>query len=296
MYLSDEQMNIVTGPGVSNWEPIDLPTGKQDIPAWVRGAHVDWMNGASNAPDVTLKVHGKVYTWPDQRWEKHGSMYIARHDDGRACVLYHDGPISKQTLPDERVRAKVLSGEIERLPDVEVMATTKQSGFGGSSYWLQMIDGSDLVLRGPWHGGAPAGYVEVGAIDMADDYYRKSSWHRGRPWHKLGGGPGVYLTEETFLRIIARFCPHVGMARTKHCYGVRLEPYRHEWGGPKSAVYMAELERARLKQPAGEHWRVYWDGHERYCGQMRIPTYGFEPGVMDLPTERDHKLAARKPW
>ncbi len=294
MFLSDEQMNVVSGPGVSTWEPVDLPTGRHPLPAWVCGAHVDWMNGACNAPDVRLKVRGQVYRWPDQRWEKHGSMYISRHEDGRADVLYHNGPISMQKIWDERLRPQVLAGELERLPEVEVMATTKQDGFGGSSYWLKMTDGSDLVLRGPWHGSTPEGYVEVGAVDGADQHF--SRWWGSRPWHKRGGGPGIYLTEDLFLRIIARYCPHVGMARARHSYGVRLEPYRLEWGALKSDVYMLELERARRNEPAGEFWRVYWDAHERYCGSMRIPTHGFRPGVMDMPTEHDHKLAARRPW
>ncbi|MBN3848664.1 hypothetical protein G3N58_17805 [Paraburkholderia sp. Ac-20342] len=335
MYLSDEQMSAVSGARVSQWEPITLPEGKQPLPEWLKDAHVDWMHGAMNAPAVKLKVIGNVLNWDDKSWAKEGAKtYIARSGDGRAAVLYHDGaatrmaawrvfqgdkPVTYQwCVPDWRNSGESWEAAAQRageehlekyrhfhslypsdkpVPDWVVVksldVTTKQSGFGGDGYFLTMTDGSERILRGPWHGGAPVGYVEVTAWDMTEVV---AKWNSDRQWHRRGGYAGLYIAEDLFLRIIARFCPHVGMARVQHSYGPRLEPFCLEWGRAKSEIYELERSKAKRKEPAGEFWRVYWDGHERYCGQLRIPTHGFEAGVMDLPTEADYELAKRRPW
>jgi len=294
MLLSDEQMAVVNGTHIKGWDEIERPIGKQPIPAWVCGAHVDWNNGRCNSPDVRLKVHSKAFGWADKRWAKEGAdMYIARHADGRAEVLYHNGAVSMLAMRDERLMGKMKACD---LPEVTVRATTKQDGFGGRSYWLTMEDGEPLVLRGPWHSGAPSGYVEVYTVDMDYAWNAESQWNRGKPWFKRGATYGLYITEDLFLRILARYCPHVPVARVQHSYGTRIDPYRAEWGVPKEFVYEFERSRAQNKLPAGEFWRVYWDNHEGYCGSMRIPTHGFMDGVTDLPTESDHQLAARRPW
>jgi hypothetical protein len=181
----------------------------------------------------------------------------------------------------------------DRIIVKSVDVSTKQSGFGGDGYFLTMTDGSERILRGPWHGGAPTGYVEVTGLDISSE---PSKWESARPWYKRGGYAGLYITEDLFLRVIARFCPHVGMARVQHSYGPRIEPFRIEWGMAKSDIYEHERMKAVRKEPAGEFWRTYWDGHERYCGQLRIPTHGFEAGVMDLPTEADIELSKRRTW
>lgn len=335
MCLSDEQMSAVSGARVSQWEPISLPTGKQSLPDWVKGAHVDWMNGAMNAPTVKLKVTGNVLNWDDKRWAKEGTKaYIARSGDGRAAVLYHDGVITRMaawrvfsgdkpityqwSVPEQRERGESWEQAAQRageahlekswhfhelypsdkpVPDRVVVksvdVTTKQSGFGGDGYFLTMTDGSERIVRGPWHGGAPVGYVEVTAWDMTEGAEKRN---RDRPWHRRGGYAGLYITEDLFLRIIARFCPHAGMARVQHSYGPRIETYRAEWGMAKSEIYEMERAKAERKEPAGEFWRVYWDGHTQYCGQLRIPTHGFESGVTDMPTKADYELAKRRAW
>lgn len=283
MILSDEQMTAVCGIAVDGWSEVPRPVGKQSVPTWVTGANVDWMDGCGNAPSVKIKTVGPVHEWADQRFEKVGkNAYVARHKDGRAVVHYHGGPVSLIKMKDKRSEfvRDVLAGRRSELPDVEVMATTAQDGYGGAHYWLKMLDGSDLVLRGPWHGGAPDGYVELHTVDITSPY-NKDRWARGRPWHKRGGGPSVYVTEDLFLRIAARYCAHAPIARVQHSYGTRLEPFRAEWGCPKAFIYHREMTRAHRKEPAGPFWRVYWDGSERYCGQLRIPTYGFMEGVHD---------------
>ncbi len=295
MYLSDDQMAVVSGTSIQNWEEVELPVGRQPLPAWVAGAHVDWKNGRVNSPDVLLKLRGKNFDWPDKRWAKEADgIYIARHADGRAEVMYHRGAISMVELKDERqLSAGVKPSD---LATVKVRATTQQDGFAGRHYWLMMEDGEPLVLRGPWHGGAPAGYVEVLTVDMDTSWNRDYRWYQGRPWFKRGACFGLYITEDLFLRIVAHYAAHARVARVVHSYGPRLDLYRAEWGMPKEFIYELERGRAVRKEPAGEFWRVYWDNHEGYCGSLRIPTYGFRHEVTDLPTAADHELANRRPW
>lgn len=343
MILADDQMSVVSGIGVSNWMEVPLPTGRIEVPAWCKGVHVNWAYGVGNAPDVTVKSVGAMYDWPDQRWAREDKKtYIARHEDGRAQVLYHGGEISecaayrivddappppqpagdrctygwgmsreegwashvRQTrsvwdhwhhVETERgtpcintaraagekqlnyLRSVGIFSSAARVETIAATCTTAQGGFGGAVYWLTMLDGSLHALRGPWHGGAPEGRVEVRHVDTtAPRYANPDRWLRGKPWHHRGsGGPSVYLTEDLFLRIIARFAPHVGIARVEHSYGVRLEPYRLAWNKPKALIYGDEHARARRNQPAGEFWRMYWDSRGSYCGTLRKPSYGF---------------------
>ena len=293
--LSDQQMAIVEGHGIDGWIEVELPTGRQPLPDWVQGAHVDWHNGYCNSPDFRLKTRGQVYGWEGQRWSKEGQKtYITRHPDGRCQVHYHGGSISMVELHDQRLADE--SVKLKDLPKINVRATEQQQGYAGAHIWITMTDGETLVLRGPWHGGAPAGYVEVYTVDMDSKYNANDRWNLARPWHKRSSTYGLYITEDLFLRIIARFCPHIRVARVNHSYGNRLNAYRAEWGMPKEFIYEIERGRATRHEPAGEFWRVYWDAHEGYCGSMRIPKYGFQAAVMDLPTEADYALAARKPW
>lgn len=330
MPLSDEQMNIVSGHRIAAWEPVEMPVGRQQLPSWLRGANVDWMDGCGNAPEVKLLVRDDPYEWPGQVWVKEGNdAYITRHEDGRCKVHYHGGQVmesaawriyagdrpftykwdvpkalwagespldaarregeahlqSCQSLDDDFESpfgvhgVKIRRSEL-RLVVKPMRITEEQGGYGGRGYLLQMADGSETLLRGPWHGGAPAGYVETHTYQPSEKIAR---WERNRPWFKRGGNYGLYITEELFLAAIATYAPHVRIARVQHSYGWRLEPYRQEWGMPKAMVYDLEHGRAIRNEPAGEFWRVYWDGSERYCGSLRIPTYGYQPGV-DGPT------------
>lgn len=284
-YLSDEQMNAVHG-GVRGhaWELLDLPVGKQPLPDWVTGAHVYWANGVGNAPSVKLKVRGDVFTWDNLRYTKNDDAYMACNSDGRARVYYHTGAVSVIKLKDSRLRGKIPYND---WPEVDVRATTQQDGFGGDNLWLTMDDGEPLVLRGPWHGGAPDGYVEVSCVDIDSSANHQGRWFRNRPWHQRGGVAGLYLTEELFLRIFAKFIPHARLIRINKSYGTRIEPMLAEWEMPKSYIYEIERMRAQQKQPAGRFWRVYWDARGSYCGTLRIPQYGY----LDEVPEHDRVYA-----
>lgn len=308
MTLSDEQMACVTGAGVDNWHPIDLPAGRQQLPAWVRGAHVDWHHGYASAPSVRLKTNSEVRHWADKRFALEGSkLFIARHDDGRAECYYQGGGLHKDTVKrfrtldgnlhayrpstGERITEQRDGYTINHVPpdpgewvDVERMCTRQENGFGGSHIDITLVDGTPATLRGPWHGGAPAGHVEVSYVDMTCSY-SQGKFARSRPWHQIGGRGGLYITESLFLSIVATHAPHVRAARVTHSYGPRTELYRQEWGASKNAIYELERGRAGRMEPAGEFWPVYWDSTGGYCGGLRIPTYGYQPGVVGPKAE-----------
>jgi hypothetical protein len=340
--LSDEQMAVVhagTARKIS-WEPVPLPTGRQAIPDWCLGLHVDWNTGVSNTPDVRLKVAGRVHDWEGKRFTKEGSKsYIARHPDGRLCVDYHDGAVSPcmayrivdtepwpdphhvhhawktwrivepvRGTPIEETAQKEGDKSLARLKEcglfspaatVEVKAspaTTQQQGYGGAVSWITLEDGRELALRGPWHGGAPAGYVEVTTCDWntygnvailgrTSEYKWLGRRECVRPWHQRGAGYGLYISEDLFLRLVAHFAPHALALRVTHSYGVRLELADADWGGlPKTVIYEAERMRAVHKEPASRFWRMYWDSRGSYCGSLRMPEYGWEDDVTDRIT------------
>lgn len=228
MILSDEQMRAVRH-GEDNpatWQWVDLPVGPQPLPTWAKGFDVDFMMDYCNSPHYTIKSPERLYDWPNKVFRQEGSRYMAESGDGRAVVYYHQGAISE--VPIRRFRAAdgilrqyrkcVVEGgwrddqmEPGDWVDVPMMATTQQQGFGGAHYDLTMEDGRTVVLRGPWHGGAPAGFVEV------------ASTHGG----------GVFITDDLFMKLLARFCPEMRCARISDKYGSRLQAVRGDWDCPK---------------------------------------------------------------
>lgn len=284
MFLSTEQTRAVMH-GLDeklSWHEIDRPEGPQPTPDWCKGVHVSWVEGYSNSPRVTLKVVGNVRDWPDKRFRKDGPYYRAEHADGRLEQYAHDGRLS--ITPIRRFRADdgayhtyrrsgpqwadagepcigttlvgreyVKTGyEPGEWVDVPMLATTAQQGFGGDHIFLTMEDGSDLVLRGPWHVGAPAGYAEVAYVDVAkrDNY---SAWYqrKGRPWHHRTAIGGLYLRHDTFTAIMSRFAAHLPLASVTYGGATTIEPFKPEWGEPKRLVYEREwLARKAAREAA----------------------------------------------
>lgn len=259
MMLSTEQTRAVMH-GLDNrltWREIERPVGPHPIPDWCKGAHVNWHDGYSNSPDVLLKVHGNVQHWSDKRYVcEERCYYRARHADGRMEQYAHAGALSPAKVSmfqgldgtlrwhrrygpewgDEPGFGTILDGvrsgyEPGEWVEVERMCTTKQEGFGGECYPLTMEDGSEIVLRGPWHVGAPAGYAEVAFIDVI----RWKPW-KARPWHATGGMGGLYLRHDTFVAIMARFCPELPLAEVTNGGATTIEPMKPEWGEPKRLV------------------------------------------------------------
>lgn len=272
MLLSTEQTRAVMH-GIDNqisWAEIARPVGPHPVPTWCKGVHVDWMDGYSNSPHVTLKVIGDVREWEGKRFRREdGKFYRARHGDGRLEQYAHSGTVSptevqrwrssdgslrlfRRSGPEwaetgDKALGRLLTGSGEWVEygyepgewvKITLPATTAQAGFGGANIPIQMEDGSELVLRGPWHVGAPEGYAEVAYIDVS----RENRWVRRKslPWHRATARGGLFLRHDTFTAIMARFAAHLPLASVTYGRATTLEPFRPEWGEPKRLVYERE--------------------------------------------------------
>lgn len=237
------------------WEEIDRPAGPQQIPSWCKDVHIQWMDGYSNPPDALVKTVGEV--WTDKVFRKDGKRYIAEHPDGRGEMHVHDGAIITDTVhvfrsADGTIRQGnrfgpewgdqpgfgtihngIRSGhEPGEWIDVPMLCTTQQDGYGGRHFWIKLDDGRDLILRGPWHCGAPAGYRAITTVDMD---YAKQHGISGRrsPWWKNLGCFGLALREDVYIAVLSRFVAHLPLARVTYDYGTSIEPFKPEWGEPK---------------------------------------------------------------
>lgn len=246
------------------WEEIDRPVGPQPIPTWCKGAQVDWHEGDSNPPTIMVKTVGEK--WDDKVFRKEGKYFVAEHPDGRGELHAHDGAISIAEIQVFRsldgalrqhrrcgpewggepgfgfiqggVRHGHEPGQFVKAP---MRCTSQQDGYAGRHIWIMLDDGSPLILRGPWHLGAPAGYRSITTVDM--DYARlRSIGGRRSPWWKNLGCFGLALREDVYIAVISRFLPHLPLARVSYSYGTTIEPFRPEWGEPKH--FWMERQRA----------------------------------------------------
>lgn len=254
MFLSDEQERAVKHgydfPKVT-WHEIDLPAGPRHVPDWCRGVHIRWNDEWGSSPSILLKTTENVRDWPDQRFEKDGAYYRARHEDGRMKQYAHDGQIGTHKVrmfrrsdgsehPHRRHNSEKwpdqqFGYEPGEWVDVDRRATSQQQGFCGQNYHITLLDGSDLVLRGPWHVGAPSGYVEVAYTDTSRPCFGPRK--RKRPWYDTGGIGGLYLSSDLFIRIMSRFAAHLRLAEITVDNRVFIEPMKPEWSEPKLAWY-----------------------------------------------------------
>lgn len=255
MHLSDEQMRVVNAGSkpeqTQGWMILDLPIGPQPLPEWAKGLHIDWCEQYANSPDLTLKTNSNLRDWPNQQFERIGDMFIAKHPDGRAEIYYQGGALSVVKLKrfraadgtikcHPRIIQNVFKCEPGEWVEVERLCTRQEQGFGGAHYDIEMTDGRQVTLRGPWHGGCPPGYVELAYVDTV--YYRDHYPRWQTPWHKRGGIGGLFLTEDVFIRIFARFCPHLPLARVNEGFGAHLQPMKPEWDAPKAWIYERERQ------------------------------------------------------
>jgi hypothetical protein len=280
MFLSDQQMQAVRhGFGENTYEWLELPEGPQPIPGFVRGARIEWSDGFGNAPSLLLKTNTEAREWPGKVFQKEGSRYMAESGDGRAEIHYHSGAILWSKLnrrarcipPVFNAPGHGWQGEAHWWQEYEGFATTAQEGYGGSSWPIVLAAGTafdlhlprpkliewarqefdkvpivleqdtELVLVGPWHGGAPEGWVEVSYVDMSSRYSymnpeaqaRYLKHGEKRKWWQHTARAGLFITEDLFVRIVARFAPECRMARVTSNGWTHLEPVRPDWNEPK---------------------------------------------------------------
>jgi hypothetical protein len=270
MMLSGEQTRVAMhGIGKEpEWSMIERPVGRSNlVPAWCTGAHVNWMDDYSNPPDVRLKVDCEARRWEDKRYRKEGNHYRAYHADGRmeqyshGSALYmdkvrrwksHDGSLHSYAPTGEtgtyNSETRQFDNPKGEWVEVERLCTTRQEGFGGSHYDIILEDGTEVVLRGPWHTSGPAGYTEVAYV------YPGASWRgqyrRPQPWYKMTGMAGLLIRDEVFVAIMSRFLPHLELARVKEHGMEDIQPLKPEWDAPKCVVRAREWE-ARRQAKAG---------------------------------------------
>jgi hypothetical protein len=265
MILSDEQTRAAShgiGKGPT-WEEIDRPVGPHPLPAWIRGAHVNWMDGYGNSPHVSIKTVGEE--WPNPVFSQRGTAYVAEHPDGRLQIHFHDGTVGKHKIQvfrsldgtirqhrrygpewgDQPGLGTILNGvrsghEPGEFVELEMRATTQQDGYAGRHFWLTMDDGEITVLRGPWRGGVPQGWTAITTIDCT----KSNPWYvqRGLPWWKRGGCFGLELRDDVYIAALSHFLPHLPLARVTYSYGSYIEPFDPAWGEPKH--FWLERQRA----------------------------------------------------
>lgn len=207
------------------FEWLPLPEGRQPLPDWLIGAHVEWMDRYANAPGVHLKTTTDVREWEGKAWIEEGERtLVARHPDGRVHRYGFDGG-----LVERDVRVFNGSGyEMRR-----ELASQQSDGHGGS--WTHCVmgegphAGKTAILRGPWGIGAPPGYVDVSYAPRP-----ANGWPSGSPWYRGGGLAGLGISLDLYLRAVARFLPHCRVARILgRSYGT-IEIADGAWDEPKT--------------------------------------------------------------
>lgn len=264
IYLSDEQMSVALfgiPKGASpSWELIELPTGPRSIPEWARDLRVDFAEAYGNSPRYAIKTRTELRDWQGKRFKRDGDRFLAVSEDGRAECFYQGGPLTMTTLrrfrtedgklhqirPDRPGASHIIrsSEDLGNLHapgewvEVERMCTRQEDGFGGAHIDIILDDGTEATLRGPWHGACPPGFVEVSYYNLAAPWRAQAWWRRSkaRPWWDGVGTGGLFITEELFLRIFARYQAHLTLARVDLGQGWRIQAMKPEWHEPKAWI------------------------------------------------------------
>lgn len=188
------------------WEPVEMPSGEIQLPAWCLDARVNWYEGYTNWPDLKVKALHCPAKIEDLVWENEGGGYYRAYTpDGVMDQLKHDGKLTFD-------------------PDKNAFFSTQQEGFAKRGFTLKMKDGTTVILRGPWSTIRPSGWTEFSYADM--EYEARYS-SNPRPWETALFMAGLAMNEDLFLRIVARFLPHLRCARvSRHYDRPHMEVYK----------------------------------------------------------------------
>lgn len=239
------------------WIEIARPVGPMPIPAWCKDVHINWMDGYGNSPEIRLKTDGTDGDWPGKCFTYHKGVYTAKHEDGRLEQHGHDGRVTMGKVKMFRRADGELAqtrrvghqwGHIDKRPgviwtdaqgrdlgyepgdwvDVDHLVTTQQQGYAGRGFRILRDDGQYVMLRGPWHIGAPKGYEGVITVDCSEPAFREQKW-----WRRLGCF-GLSLRNDTLINIMSRYQAHIRLASVTRYYGgPYIEPLKPEWDAPK---------------------------------------------------------------
>lgn len=251
----------------ATFEPVELPTDRQVLPPWVRGASVFWWQGYSNEPDLMVTVPTPRYLqdrfpegtplhqcrwdklWPDPtvyREERPG-FYVARHEDGRVLHLSHEEfsrlrPETVDVQPATHWEAEGLSGKFSSFDEaLEALRLLRPGSDCYNKVKAQFTRQDMLVSRQSEGFGGRAFDVTVERPDGQRFPVRlRGPWHGCPPAGTVecAGSDSVVLTitEDLFLRVVATHLPHLVVYRTRrHERSVeyRLEVAHADWGCPK---------------------------------------------------------------
>lgn len=293
MDLSAEQMGAGSSGDTPSWELVELPNGPQPLPAWALDLAIWWGDGYGNSPDCKLKATENLRRWPDKRFRFEApGRYVAEHPDGRAEVYYHGrfrpAKLKRLRMPDGTILPPHAFKREAVEEEYDGFATGPDEGFGGSHFHITMEDGTPVVLRGPWHSLAPAGFVEVAYVNWSDERSQRPWRGEGPSWLRTTATGGLYIREELFIRLFARFQSHLQLARVTEFFSggrryVSLQPLKPEWDVPKRWI----LERERVARQAERDAR--WNARGELLGQ--IQALGFSPEEND----RMHEHYIRTP-
>lgn len=249
MILSSEQMRVVEAgsPGTASFEWVDVPVGPQPMPPWAKGLEIRWMDGYGNPPCYTVKTDRSLQMWPDQVFRFDGRRYISESGDGRVRCFYAGEPFIddlKQGMVCFPASPPDAPGEYrydrtgkwfcsEMKPTgkrwwshYRGWATPQGEGYGGWSFHIKLDDGRWVMLRGPWHGPEPEGYIDVAG--------------RGHGSSRASGAGAI--SHEALILLIARYRPECRVARVTIRGRTSIEAVRPDWDEPKSIM----LERGRI--------------------------------------------------
>ena len=204
---------------MKQFEILPMPT-ELDIPEWIEDMRIDWMEGWSNRPRTLLKCAQGCHDWPHEQWHYEQNTWTTMSDDGR-LKQFGAGPAEELNEGDGHTKPGWM--------------TKQERGFAGRWFEIQAEPNAvprpeltcRVYLRGPWHGSAPAGYVEVSTFEP--EYRAKD-----RNWWECTGCFGLFITNQLWARCMARMYPDHKIAFViEDGWVPRLEPMKPEWTEPK---------------------------------------------------------------
>lgn len=270
-------------------------------PVWRMGSYDHDPKGCVGTPAV-----------PAPRGQK--SRFWIAEQDGVAVCHYHSGTIRMVEFEENVTDSDGKIVWIER-PDYttgkmgepqtrkfSMLATDKQEGYAGRHFDITLADqtipiwdadlrrvvdttvaaGTKLRLRGPWHGGAPEGYIETSYQYDKADYVPPARRAWQRKWHQRMGYFGLCIRPDILLDILTTFEPHVPWARATGIRSgeerVHLVPLNPVTGLPKE--WKVNPERCPGHEYTISAWATGLDrtspaDHCRHCGQTRDPEWVF---------------------
>lgn len=201
------------------------------IPDWIWGLRIDWAKGYDSSISFGLvfdkaiepTMHGEAF---GNGWEYRDGFYFCEDERG-----FCDGHYAQPLREDPKLG----------------WVTPQEDGYGGRHFKIKMKDGRNATLRGPWHGGAPAGYHEFVHI------YTDTPGKCGITFLF-----GLYVKSSLFLSCINKFAPEmvVVTSQQKGTYKVGTTQKEHR--------ILVEFAPKDMALPKVCWPKEYLDGQERY--------------------------------